>query len=143
MTQREQLRALARAQEIDIYETPMKKAEALAAQVGDTCAIALDPAMLRSQADETVKLAHELGHCMRGAFYTELCPLETRARHEHRANVWAARRLIPWPQLRAAVAAGLTAPWELAEHFGVTESFLNWTIAYYTGQKGYRFTTEP
>lgn len=140
MTQREKLHALARARNIDIYELPMKKAEALSSEHSGAYAIAIDPGQLRSSADETVKLAHELGHCMRNAFYTQYCPLETRARHEHRANAWAARKLIPWPRLKAAVRSGLTVPWELADYFGVTEPFLKWAVSYYTEEKGLSLT---
>lgn len=138
MDKRERLRNLASANNIDIDEYALKAAGALSIPLSDgTFAIAIDPQKIISSADETVKLAHELGHCIKNAFYSSLSPLETRGRCEHKANVWAARRLIPWPELKEAILSGITEPWELAEHFCVTEPFIVWAIEYYTKQKGY------
>ena len=33
------------------------------------CYIAIDPFQLDSECEEKIKLAHELGHCVQGAFY--------------------------------------------------------------------------
>ena len=47
---------------IDVDYFPMQTAEAFSVPIGGTCAIALDPTKIRSEADEAVKLSHELGH---------------------------------------------------------------------------------
>ena len=41
------------------------------------CYVAIDPIILRSEREEKVKLAHELGHCMEGAFYNQYSPYDT------------------------------------------------------------------
>lgn len=43
---------------IDVDYFPMQTAEAFSVPIGGTCAIALDPTKIRSEADEAVKLSH-------------------------------------------------------------------------------------
>lgn len=117
----------------------MQTAEAFSVPIGGTCAIALDPTKIRSEADEAVKLSHELGHCVYGGFYNKYTPFDVRAQHENKANAWAVHRLIPWAKLKQAVKSGIAEVWELAEHFDVTEDFMRWAIAYYTERKNYKF----
>jgi hypothetical protein len=45
-------------------------------------------------------------------------------RHEHKADKWAVEQLVPDWALDDAIAQGCTELWELAERFGVTESFM-------------------
>lgn len=73
-------------------------------------------------------LAHEMGHCMTDSFYAGYSPFELRAKHEHRANAWAANETIPFPELCDAVRDGYRELWELAEHFGVSHSFMEKAI---------------
>ena len=74
-----------------------------------------------TEAERKVHLAHELGHCMTGAFYRPYSPLETRARCEHKANVWMIENLIPKQEMEKAFRSGIVEVWELAELFCVTE----------------------
>ena len=76
---------------------------------------------ITSAADEKTKLAHELGHCITGAFYSIDFPFDIRQRHENRADKWAIKRLVPEKELEKAVADGYTEIWALADFFGVTE----------------------
>lgn len=124
---------------IDIDYFPMKKAEAFSIPVNDTCAIAIDPTRITSAADETVKIAHELGHCKYGGFYNRYSSLDVKEQHEYRANVWAVRKLVPWAALKREVSSGTTQICELADAFEVTEAFMAWAITYYTERKGYSF----
>lgn len=64
---------------IDVDYFPMQTAEAFSVPIGGTCAIALDPTKIRSEADEAVKLSHELGHCVYGGFYNKYTPFDVRA----------------------------------------------------------------
>lgn len=129
----------AQRKNIDVDWFPMQTAEAFSIPVNGSCAIAIDPKKITSTADEVVKVAHELGHCMYGGFYCCDTPLDVKEQHEYKANAWATRRLIPWSRLKAAVLSGKTEPWELAEHFEVTESFIRWTLEYYLERKQYTF----
>lgn len=95
------------------------------------CFVAIDPDKIRSETDERSKLAHELGHCVTGAFYNQYSNFDCRQKHENRADKWAVLQLIPVDELDAAIAEGCTEIWELAERFGVTEEFARKAVCYY------------
>lgn len=115
---------------VDCYELRSREALSLLAPNG-SCSIAIDPLQLRSEADEREKLAHELGHCETGSFYNRWTPFDLRQKHENRADKWAIRALVPREELTAALAAGHTEPWELAELFQVTEAFIRKALCWY------------
>lgn len=122
--------------EIDCFH--MRSGEALSISINGSCAIAIDPQKIKSTADETVKIAHELGHCQYGGFYCMDSSLDMREQHEYKANAWAVKKMIPWGKLKKAVVSGMQL-WELADYFDVTEPFMKWAIEYYTERKGYSF----
>lgn len=114
---------------IDLHEN-----EAFSAEIDGACYIAMD--QLLPESDEAELIAHELGHCEYAGFYSRLTPLNTRARIEYRARKWQFLKLLPLGELRAAIKSGITAPWELAEHFNVSESFVMDACEYYTNACG-------
>ena len=127
-----QLYALAEFDEIEVDEFNLSRRESFSIMDEDgKCAIAINPLCLRSIAEEKVKLAHEMGHCELGAFYNRWAACDVRRRHEVRADKWAIEHLVPERELRAAVRAGYTTAWELAEYFGVTEEFLRKAVHWY------------
>ena len=95
------------------------------------CYIAIDPFKLDSERDEKVKLTHELGHCVQGAFYNQFSVIDIRERHEARAERWAIKQLIPLSELCEALHAGYCETWELAELFEVPEWSMRKAIEYY------------
>lgn len=97
--------------------------------------IGIDPFSIETTAEERTHLAHELGHCETGAFYSTFSPLDIRAKHEHKANVWAVKHLIPIDNFYQAIDAGLTHTWELAEHFNVTEDLIKFAADYYMNNR--------
>ena len=58
--------------------------------------------------------------------------VDSRQRHENRADKWAIRRLIPAKGLDIAVAEGHTELWDLADYFGVTEELMRKAVCLYT-----------
>lgn len=124
--------------QIEVDWLPLCSLDALSVEYDNgTCAIAINPDRIQSSADENTKLAHELGHCLYGGFYSAVTPLYIREKHEYKANVWAVQFLIPWDELYKAVHNGITQRWELAEYFSVTEVFMNLALEYYLQRKGY------
>lgn len=107
--------------------------ESLSISEAGECFIAIDPFKIKSTADETVKLAHELGHCKTGAFYNQYALIDDRAKQERRATKWAIKKLVPEDELKDACRY-LTNRWELALHFGVTEDFMQQAIDYYRNE---------
>ncbi len=84
--------------------------------------------------EKKVQLAHELGHCATGAFYTPNT-LDLRSRCEYRANKWAIKKLTPKDELIEAMKSGYTEIWQLADYFEVTEDFIIKALKFY----GYYF----
>lgn len=125
------LYAYAERRNIDVDWIPMRRATSLSVPLGDGYAIALDPWKLGSLAQETVCLAHELGHCETGSFYNRFAKLDVRQRHENRADKWAIRRLVPEDDLDAAMADGCNTIPALADRFGVTEPFMRKAVCWY------------
>ena len=94
------------------------------------CYVGLDPIEMKTQAEENVHLAHEIGHCETGAFYNPYSNLDIREKHERTANRWAVKKLVPKSELVPLLKKGYER-WELAEHFEVTEDFINLAIRMY------------
>lgn len=126
------LYAYAERRNIDVDWIPMRRATSLSVPLGDRYAIALDPWKLGSLAQETVCLAHELGHCETGSFYNQYAALDVRQRHENRADKWAIQHLIPVEDLDEAVADGCEDIPALSEHFCVTEDLMRKAVCWYT-----------
>ena len=123
---------IAQQENIVVDHFALSKREALSIMDLDgECFVALDPSRISSETDERNKLAHELGHCITGAFYNEYSGYDCRQYHENRADKWAIRELIPVEELDDAVAMGRAEIWELAEHFGVAEEFIKKAVCYY------------
>lgn len=117
---------------IGVYWFDLWETASLSCQAADgTCSIAMDPWRMDTVADETVKLAHELGHCETGSFYNRHAALDIRQKYENRADRWAIKKLIPKDELRQAFLHGYREVWELAELFGVTEPFVMKAMEYY------------
>ena len=125
------LYAYAERRNIDVDWVPMRRATSLSVPLGDGYAIALDPWKLGTLAQETVCLAHELGHCETGSFYNRYAARDVRQKHENRANKWAYKELVPEDELKRAILQGYREPWELAEYFYLQEAFLRGALEYY------------
>lgn len=116
--------------EVDCFDLGKREALSLMDETGQ-CYIAIDPFRLLSTQDETLKLAHELGHCLTGSFYNIHATVDSRRKHENTADKWAVTQLITAEALDEAVAEGYTEIWELAEHFDVTEEFMRKAVCYH------------
>lgn len=114
---------------------PLPVNKSVSIPLADTCVVGLDPSL--TERELKTCLAHELGHCEYGGFYCRDVPLEVLGRREYRANIWAARRILPFPDLKKAVHCGITEPWELAEYFNTTEEMVRFALTYYIERRGY------
>ena len=126
------LYALAEQQNIPVYGFPLPNTGSMSLMdERGCCCIGMDAEVLDGGVQERVHLGHELGHCITGSFYNQYAKADLRQRHENRADKWAVRRLIPVDALDDAIAAGHTDLWDLADYFGVTETFLKKAICLY------------
>ena len=121
---------IAQTDNIPVFSFDMTACESMSVLLDGNCYIAIDPFKIQSTADETVKLAHELGHCESGAFYNIHAVCDIRAKHERRADKWAIKKLVPKDELKEA-CKWCNNLWELSEHFGVTEDFMQKALDYY------------
>lgn len=106
--------------------------ESISVQDKDGDFILMDYSLIETGAKERVHLAHEIGHSIKGAFYSPYVSLDIRQKHENRADKWAIYHTISVDELDEAVAEGYTEIWDLAEHFNVTEDFMRKAICWYT-----------
>ena len=120
-------------QGIDVDCVPLEQATSLSIPLPDgSYAIAVNPWKLDTLEQETVCLAHELGHCKTGSFYNRHAALDIRQKHENRADKWAIQHLIPVEDLDEAVVEGCEDIPALSEHFCVTEDLMRKAVCWYT-----------
>ena len=124
------LYSLAESENIAIDLLHLPKNKSLSITLDGKCYIALDDKTVYTDSETKVHLAHELGHCLTGAFYNMYSPLDLRDKHEYRANKWAVNNLIPKEKLIELLKRGLEK-WEIAEFFDVTEEFVNLAFKMY------------
>lgn len=123
---------IAQEQNIEVLHYPLPQTGSMSVMLDDgTCYIGMDATVLDDGPQESVHLAHELGHCITGSFYNRYAAIDHRRRHENRADKWAVEELIPQDELDDAIASGYTELWDLADHFGVTEAFILKAICWY------------
>lgn len=123
---------LAAQQNIEVLTFPMEKSRSMSVMDHHgRCFVGMDKEVLDGGVAERVHLSHELGHCITGSFYNIHAAVDSRRRHENRADKWAVKQLIPVEALDAAVAAGCTEYWALADRFGVTEDFIRKAVCLY------------
>ena len=127
-----ELYQLAEQSDVDIYDFRLDytKSISLMESCGD-CRIAIDSTQIKTSAEEKSILGHELGHCVTGSFYNRYSPLDVRQKHENRANKRAALTLIPIDELMDAMENPWCSLYYLAEHFEVTEEFLQKALELY------------
>lgn len=131
------LYSLAEEEQIGVYAFALGKRPALSVQHEDgSCDIALNLDVVSTSAEETVLLAHELGHCTTGSFYNRYTPFDVRQKHENRADRWAVKHLLPFDSMLSAMRDGYTTVWDLAERFNVTPQFVKTAYDYWTGPAG-------
>lgn len=122
---------IAHEQDIEVLVFPLSETGSMSIMEGESCFIGMDETVLDGSVQERVHLGHELGHCVTGSFYNRYAAIDHRQRHENKANKWAIHQLIPVAALDAAVAAGYTELWDLADLFGVTEDLMRKAVCLY------------
>ena len=118
-----------KAEELDIRVIQFPMASLRAVSTPDNF-IGIDPDKLEDR-EELVCLAHEMGHCATGSFYTSDATVLDRTRQEQRADRWAIRQLVPLEELKNLLRSGVDRWDEAAEHFQVTEEFMRKDVAFY------------
>ena len=123
---------ISESENVPVYSFQMNECESISVLQDGNCFVAIDPMKLQSETEEKEKLSHELGHCATGAFYNRYAACDIREKHERRANIWSIKKLVPKDELLKALDDCFCANrFELAEHFGVSEDFMQMALDYY------------
>ena len=123
---------ISESENVPVYSFQMNECESISVLQDGNCFVAIDPMKLQSGTEEKEKLSHELGHCATGAFYNRYAACDIREKHERRANIWSIKKLVPKDELLKALDDCFCANrFELAEHFGVSEDFMQMALDYY------------
>lgn len=69
-------------------------------------------------------MLHESGHLHTGALHKVDSPFQLVEQNEYRADADAFRRCLPPDEIRTAMRAGYTEPWQLAEYFDLDEDYI-------------------
>ncbi|MBR6617022.1 MAG: ImmA/IrrE family metallo-endopeptidase [Oscillospiraceae bacterium] len=117
--------------DIELLTFSLPQTESISMPIGDKCYIGIDYSKITSTADEKEKIAHELGHCVKGAFYNRHSKHDIISRHEYRADKWACEQLVPRDELEEAFQQGYVEVWQLAEYFNVPERLVKRAVWIY------------
>lgn len=116
---------IAGVEEVEIIPFHLPKTKSISIQTDDMdCYIGIDEKQMESTAEKKERLAHELGHCVKGAFYNRYSKFDIVSRHEYRADKWACENLMPKDEVENAFRQGYIEVWQLAEYFDVPEGLV-------------------
>lgn len=121
---------------VDVVDVPMKANTAIAF-LDDF--IALDKRKCPTSAQERTVLMHEAGHFISGAFYRAYSPYELREQAENRAFAAAVAQYLPPEKLLAAMHAGYTESWQIAEFLDLDKAFVEDAVEYWKDCKNIEF----
>lgn len=88
------------------------------------CFIGIDYRAIKGEKEERQYLAHDIGHCIKGAFYNFYSDYDCISQQEYRADEAATRFLVPQIDLEIALQTGYTEMWQLCEYFEVDEKYI-------------------
>ena len=104
-------------------ECPNCKAISLLSPSGK-CYIGMDYRAITTEREERQYLAHDIGHCVKGAFYNPYSPFSLIEQQEYRADKQAINYLVPKDELQEAMIDGNTEVWQLCEYFDVDVKYI-------------------
>ena len=113
--------------------------DAATLEMGGEYAIFLDFNQFSDVSQYREALGHEIGHCATGCTHAVSSPWDLVEKHEYKADRWAFEHYLPPEELQAAMDAGLTEPWQLAEWYGFPEQYVRRALEYWTQRRGVRF----
>ena len=68
--------------------------------------------------------AHEIGHCVKGAFYNRFSHFDIISRYETRADNWAIELICPYNELIKQIKKYNDNVYLLSQYFNVSEDFM-------------------
>ncbi len=134
------LYALAERDRVEILDADCPECLSMSLMTDDgDCYVGIDERAVHSENEKLVRIAHELGPCETGSFYTTRGEFDLIEKHEYHADKWAVKRLIPYDELIRICQKRINEIRAIAEYFGVTEDFVRRARAIYQNM-GYSFS---
>lgn len=128
----ESLYVFADENNIPVIPFPLGDLEAMSYMDGSGHSyIGIDPERISSKQDEKLKLAHELGHAMQGAYYNVYATCDVWQKQENKADRWAFEHLVTEKEINEAVDRGFVENWQLAELFDLPPKTMARICHYY------------
>lgn len=121
---------------VDVMSFEKLPADACTVRDQGFYAVVFNPVRLDTFCKLRTAAMHEEGHLRTGALHKVNSPYQVVAQNEYRANAEAFRRYLSPQKIRAAIRAGYTEPWQLAEYFGVEESYIKKALHYWIECRG-------
>lgn len=129
MTKFDDLQEIAVNEDIEIMSADCPECGSLSLLLNGKCYVGIDEKIPEKSRKE--RTAHELGHCIQGAFYNRYSPYDIISRHEARADRWAIEKLVPQDELVEQLKKNVDSIYALAQYFEVTEDFMKKACKYY------------
>lgn len=125
--------------DVDIMPFAKLPRAACTVRDGQYYAVVLNFDCLQTVRQMRTAMLHESGHLHTGALHKVSSPFQLVEQAEYRANADAFRCSLPPDEIRAAMQAGYTEPWQLAEYFDLEESYIKKALHYWTQCRGIDF----
>lgn len=119
----------------------LKNTRGAIAHYNDLTAIVVDDTQIDSQVAENTVLIQELGHYYAGAYYRTYSNYELIEKMEHKADVKAWKKFIPYSKIKELLNNGVSTIAELSDSFDVEAPYMARCIHYYSNESD-RFTKE-
>ncbi|MEE0801077.1 MAG: hypothetical protein U0L91_07340 [Gemmiger sp.] len=129
--------------QVDVIPFNRLPTPAMTVRDGGRYAVGLNMQRIRTTRLLRTAAMHENGHLRTGALHKVVSPYQIVAQAEHKADADSFRQYLPPEELQAAMRAGYTEPWQLAEYFDLEESYIRKALAYWTECRGVDFNRDP
>ena len=128
-----------RVHDVDVIPFDRLPAAATTVRYHGAYAVGLNFSRLHTVRQIRTAMLHESGHLHTGALHKVNSPFQLVEQNEYRADADAFRRCLPPEEIRTAMRAGYTEPWQLAEYFDLDEDYINKALHYWTQCRGVDF----
>lgn len=126
---------------INYINSKLYRTRGAIAHYKDITVIIVDDAQVNTQVTENTVLIQELGHYYTGAYYRTYSNYELIEKMEHKADVKAWKKFIPYTKIKELLNNGVSTIAELADFFNVEAPYMARCIHYYSNESD-RFTKE-
>ena len=127
------------ANNVDVMAYPRLPADACTVRAHGYYCVVLHPDTLNTSRRLRTAAIHEEGHLRTGALHKVDSPYQLVAQSEHRAEAASFQHYLPPDKIRAAMRAGYTEPWQLADYFDLEEDYIKKALHYWTECRGIDF----